>query len=213
MLPRHPPFGERHGACLLHWVVMLRWYLACVGLGAGAAVLLLAGARSAGWLRSTPECVAAPAPKGSAPGFAFLREGSGRAGVEELRKRLAAAQRVVFRSNDGIAYRSDDDWEITFGPEPERAIDILYFGLSGEYYAGKYQLSEDGRVTLQGPIGADFPQLPELVLQARHGGLFLVPFTLSPDPVRDETWYFRMLTGDDEQEALSDLRAAQGRRQ
>jgi len=123
-----------------------------------------------------------------------------------LRKRLVALGRVVFRSNDGIAYRTDDDWEITFGREPDRDLDILHFGLGLEHYQGKYELREDGHVTLRGRSGADFPRLPELVLQACEGALFLLPFSSNPDPARDQTWYFRMLTGDDAQEALSELR-------
>jgi len=185
---------------------MLLRYVGCMGLGACAAVLLLAGARSAGWFGSVRECVSMPAPKASAPGFTSLSEDRAKAGVEELRKRLGASGRVVFRSYDGIAYRHDDDWEITFGREPDRDLDILYFGFGLEHYQGSYELREDGRVKLLGLSGAHLARLPELLLQARHGALFLLPFSPSPDLAREERWYLRMLTGDDEQEALSDLR-------
>lgn len=185
---------------------MLRGYLACVALGAGGAVLLLAGARSVGWLGTTKECVDTPAPKASAPAFASVGKDGAKAGAEELRKRLGASRRVVFRSNDGIAYRRDDDWEVTFEGEPDRNVDILHFGVALVHYQGKYELREDGRVMLVGSPGENFPLLPELVLQSLRGGLFLLPSAMSPELARRQTWYFRMLTGDDEQEALSDLR-------
>jgi hypothetical protein len=185
---------------------MLVKYLGCGALGAAAAMLLVVSTHGTGWFASPRLCPPVTDPNAVPPAFAFVRQDKGTEGAEELRRRLDAARWVVFRSHDGIAYRTDDDWEITFGRDPDRTIDILHFGLGLEHGQGTYELREDGRVRLLGLSGTNFPAFPELMLQARHGALLLLPFSMSPDLVRDDTWYFRMLTGDDAQEALSDLR-------
>lgn len=185
---------------------MLRGYLLCTGVGAAVGALAVAGAYRAGWFVSEivytlPE---AAAPQMMLPEL-FLRPQDGSPGVDELRKRLGASGRVVFRSNDGIAYRTDDDWEITFRREPDRGVDILRYGFDGPHnYRGKYELSADGRVKFTGLSGDLSAWLPEFLLQGRHGALLLLPNSSNLALSQQQTFYFRRLTGDDEQEAFSE---------
>jgi hypothetical protein len=123
--------------------------------------------------------------------------------ISSLQERIAERGAVVFRSNDGVAHRMDNDTELVF--RRNDVLMLLYrFGLSG--CRGAYEFT-DGRVVTHFKNCDE--QLPPLRVEGQPDFLRLRSHKSGSDAQSlgaGNEWLFRMLSGSDEKGVMDTLR-------
>jgi hypothetical protein len=142
----------------------------------------------------------------------------GHAEVSPFTRAISERGSVSFRSNNGKAYRSDGDTELTFYSNGE--VCMLEYGFSGEAFWGNYHTHPDGCIVSwfrdyrsEWPVMFVEQDGSFLVLRPRYQPNGLMPMEPgdATRPAEQQYWRFRMLSGDDEKEVLQTVKQWSGR--
>lgn len=130
------------------------------------------------------------------------------AAVSAFQGRIATSGAAVFRSNDGKAYRMDNDTELVFQKDE---VHMLLYGLALADCRGTYDLAADGRLVTK----FEHCELPVMTLEGESDSLLLrpersTPGNAPPSDVRGG-WPFRMLSKEAQAEVLQTLKELRDR--